>query len=130
MPVEPLDGVLRRIHGHRVTADRLRRVNSATCSVLAGVFPIVLLALVLERRSITLKLRRRRWVRGIIVWGVASSLIGEVCVVVGVQLNGFVAVSGSVAWTITAVALVSFALSLLMIVVTDEIEEDAAATDG
>ncbi|HEY4269970.1 MAG TPA: hypothetical protein VGM94_17440 [Galbitalea sp.] len=102
-------------------------MNSATCSVLAGVFPIVLLTLVLERRAITINLRKRRWVRQIIIGGVATSLAGEGVALAGVQVNGYPLTQAIVAWTVTAVALLCFAMSLLMIVATDEIEEEADA---
>jgi hypothetical protein len=60
------------------------------------------------------------------VWGVASSLVGEILVVIGVQLNGFASGPGSVTWAIAAIAFAAFAISLLMIVATDEIEEEAS----
>ena len=57
----------------------------------------------------------------------AASLVGTALSVVGVQLDGFGLFAGTVAWVVLGVALGGLGLAALMIVATDEVEEDASA---
>lgn len=99
-------------------------MNASTCSALSAVFPLILITVVLERSRISIKIRRTRWFRRLVLTTVAASLIGTVVAVVGVQLRGLGLVAGSVAWVILIVALVGLGAMALMIVATDEVEED------
>jgi peptidoglycan biosynthesis protein MviN/MurJ (putative lipid II flippase) len=96
---------------------------------LSGVFPLLLVTIVLERRSITPRLRRIPWIRNLLVAGVSSALVGEVLGIIGVEFHGYPMVTGILVWAVAATAFVCFAASLLMIIATDEIREDKRKHD-
>jgi hypothetical protein len=100
-------------------------MNAATCAVLAGVFPLILIAIVADRRVIHLGLKRRIWYRRAVVGTIGSCLLGLGYTVVGVQAEGFEGSAATLLWILFAVALVAFAMSVLLTVATQENEEDA-----
>lgn len=101
-------------------------MNEATCTVLAGVFPLLLIAIVADRRGIHLQLRTRRWYRLGVVMSISACIVGLAFAVVGVQTGGYPLVQGTTIWVLFGVPLLVFALSILMNVATLENEEDAA----
>lgn len=99
-------------------------MNAATCSALTAVFPLILITVVLERPRVSIKIRRKPWFRRLVLPTIASSLIGTALSAVGVQLNGIGIFGGIIAWAIFVVALGGLGTIALMIVATDEVEED------
>lgn len=102
-------------------------MNSATCTALSAVFPLILITVVLERPRVSVKIRRTRWFRRLMLTTFAASLIGTALSVIGVQLDGFGLLAGTVLWLVLGVALTGLGAAALMIVATDEVEEDATA---
>jgi hypothetical protein len=101
-------------------------MNAATCAVLAGVFPLILIAIVADRRGIHLELRRRIWYRRAVVGTITACLLGLGYAVVGVQIEGFEGSAATLLWILFGAALGAFAMSVLLTVATQENEEDAA----
>jgi hypothetical protein len=100
-------------------------MNSATCAVLTSVFPLILIAVVAERRSVHMKIRKTRVFRRISVIGTTTSLIGLPMSIVGVATSGFDAAAGGALWALLVFSIVSIGFCLLAATVTHEIEEDA-----
>jgi hypothetical protein len=107
-----------------IMSDKLATMNAATCAVLTGVFPLILIAIVADRRGIHLALRRRGWYRQSFVSTVGACLFGLVYSVIGVQSEGFSAPVGAVLWTLFLFALLAFAMSVMLNIATQENEED------
>lgn len=102
-------------------------MTGSVCQVLAGIFPVVLLTLVVERRLIALKVRRLPWFRQAALLTLAAALIGLALVVFGVD-HGYSGWLAFVAWACAVLTLAGFALSLLFSLATAENEEDDEAT--
>jgi peptidoglycan biosynthesis protein MviN/MurJ (putative lipid II flippase) len=107
-------------------------MNPATCGVLATVFPIVMLTVVLERRTIALKLRRIRWFRSIMLWSFSAAAIGLGITLAGVQAGGLggnpVGVTWAVlGWIAAVISLGGLSAVLMASMASTEVEEDAAS---
>jgi hypothetical protein len=107
-------------------------MNPATCGVLATVFPIVMLTVVLERRTIALKLRRIRWFRSIMLWSFSAAAIGLGITLAGVQVGGLggnpVGVTwATLAWVAAVISLGGLSAVLMASMASTEVEEDAAS---
>lgn len=100
-------------------------MTEATCAVLSAVYPLVLITVVLEQRSIHLSIRRRRWFRVITLAIVAGSLLGLGLSVVGVQLHGLGPVAGAANWLVGLIAVGGLGFLLLSVLATLQAEEDA-----
>ncbi|WP_404430693.1 hypothetical protein LG299_12470 [Microbacterium lacus] len=99
-------------------------MNAATCQVLATVFPIVMLTVVLERRMISIKLRRLPWFRNVMLWSFGSALLGVGITLVGVQTNGLPLIAGVTAWMLAALSIGGLGAVLMASMATTEVEED------
>jgi hypothetical protein len=99
-------------------------MNSPTCSVLASIFPLILLTVVLESRNVNLGLRRLKIFRPLVFVAVGTSLIGVFLAVVGVSTNGLEVAWGALVWVAFSSDLLALALLVLMLVVTREFDED------
>jgi len=99
-------------------------VNSNTCQVLAGVLPLILLTLVLERRLIAIKVRKLNWFRWLVRYTVVFSIVGIAWALVGVQLNGLTYSTAWPLWLIAATSLLSFGITVFFTLATHELEED------
>jgi hypothetical protein len=104
-------------------------MNSETCTVLTGAFPLILIAVVADRRSILPKLRRLAWYRNLFITTIASCLVGLAYAVIGVQLNGLALVAAVFLWGLFGLALLVFAISVLLSAATLEVEEDRLAEE-
>lgn len=102
-------------------------MTEATCAVLSAVYPLVLITVVLEQRSIHLEIRRRRWFRVVTFTIVAGSLVGLVLSVVGVQLHGLGVGPGVVNWLVGLIAVGGLGFLLLSVLATLQAEEDSEA---
>lgn len=102
----------------------LTDVNAATCAALSAVFPLILITVVLERPRVSIKIRRAPWFRKIVMPTIAASLIGTIVSLIGVQMDGFGPVAGAFAWVVVAAAVLGLGTMALMIVATDEVEEE------
>jgi ABC-type Na+ efflux pump permease subunit len=100
-------------------------MNAAVCGALTAVFPLILLALLVERRNLNPKLRRVRMFRKTAQAAVTSSLIGTVLAVIGLQFGGFPWPQAIFIWCFFVVAIFGLGLMAIMLVATHEIEEDA-----
>jgi len=99
-------------------------MNAATCSALTAVFPLILITVVLERPRVSIKIRRKPWFRRLVLPTIATSLIGTGLSAVGVQVDGYAPFVAVFAWCTFAFALGGLGTIALMIVATDEVEED------
>lgn len=99
-------------------------MSQDTCAVLTAIFPLVLLTVVLERRTIHIKIRRRQWFRRTVLATISASAIGLLLTVIGVQTDGLISILGLFAWIAFAVASGGLVFSLLASMATVELEED------
>lgn len=99
-------------------------MSADTCAVLTAVFPLVLLAILTERRSLTMKVRRARWFRLAAIWGSFASVLALPVVVAGVQLEGLTWTFGMLTWFAFGVALLSLLLLVFVHLASAELEED------
>jgi len=104
-------------------------MTEATCAVLTAVYPLVLITVVLEQRSIHLNIRRRAWFRKLTLVVVASSLVGLGASILGVQLHGMGADSAWLNWAAAVFALGGLTFLLLTVLATLQVEEDSVSTD-
>ncbi|GAA1791006.1 hypothetical protein [Agromyces lapidis] len=100
-------------------------MTEATCAVLSAVYPLVLITVVLEQRSIDLGIRRRRWFRAVTFTIVAGALVGLGLSVIGVQLHGLGPVAGVANWLVGLIAVGGLGFLLLSVLATLQAEEDA-----
>lgn len=100
-------------------------MSEATCAVLSAIFPLVLVAGVLERRVPHIKIRRHRFFRNVFLGMFTAALCGTVYAVIGVEVGGFTSVNAIFVWTLFAIAIGGLATTLLASVATAEIEEDS-----
>ena len=98
--------------------------------MLAGVYPLILVVLVLERQRVALKLRRTRFFRVVLEGGVACALIGLVLSIVGVQIKGYPTVLSMPAWVVFGAGVVALALHSLMILAAHEISDEDLPSRG
>jgi hypothetical protein len=105
---------------------RTEVMSPATCAVLTGVFPLVLLTAAVDRALISVKIRRLAWFRSLVVWTVSSAAIGLLLCVLGVQLDGLDFIWGVMAWAAFATAFVGLGASIMASIATHEVEEDRA----
>lgn len=103
-------------------------MNAATCQALVSLFPLVMITLVLERRSTAIKLRRRKWFRDIAVWVLSASLFGLAFAISGCAVNGLSGLLGALAWVCTGVSVLGLAWTLLASMASTELLEDDART--
>jgi len=99
-------------------------MNAATCAVLAGVFPLILIAIVSDRRNIHLGLKRRFWYRGAVIGTIVACVMGLCYAVIGVQTDGFQGPIAFPLWGLFGVATAALTMSILLTVATQENEED------
>ncbi|SFN65851.1 hypothetical protein SAMN05216219_1537 [Mycetocola miduiensis] len=92
--------------------------------MLTAVFPIVMLTVAVERRSIDLKIRRLRWFRFLSVAALVSSFVGLGLVLLGVEHSGLGALWGSVAWLCAGASVGVLTATLIAVLATAEVEED------
>ena len=97
--------------------------------MLAAVYPLILITVVLEQRSVHLDIRRRTWFRRATFAVVVASLVGLVLSVVGVQSAGLAPAYAWANWTAGAVSVLGLGALLLAILATLEDEEDTAAAE-
>ncbi|WP_442577133.1 hypothetical protein ACSBPH_08380 [Microbacterium sp. F51-2R] len=102
-------------------------MSEATCAVLTAIFPLVLLTVVLERRTIHLNIRRAKWFRRTTMSTVAASLVGLPLTVVGVQLHGLDWNFAWIAWLVALVAFLGLAFNLIGAAASEEAREDGDA---
>ena len=100
-------------------------MTEATCAVLTAVYPLVLITVVLEQRSVHLGLRRRSWFRRFTIAVVTSSIVGLCASLIGVQLHGMGVDSAWLNWAAAFVAIFGLGFLLLAVLATLESEEDA-----
>jgi cytochrome bd-type quinol oxidase subunit 2 len=102
-------------------------MSEATCAVLSAVYPLILITIVLEQRSVHLEIRRRTWFRRATLMVVVASLAGLALSVVGVQTGGLAPLFAAANWVAGAVSLLGLGALLLAIIATLEDEEDRAS---
>jgi len=105
-------------------------MNLDTCQLLATVFPLVMVTLVVERRSMRMNLRRQTWFRKGMLALFTASLIGLGFVIVGTQLGGLTEVAGLTAWACCAVSIVGLGVLVLASMASTEVDEDEASDAG
>lgn len=106
-------------------------MNEATCAALTAVFPLIMLAIVAERRYVAMKVRRLRLFRAAQLTTLGLSLGGTATALLGVNLGGYSPLPGFGVWAITFVALAGLGFTLIAAIATAEVEEDdASTTDG
>lgn len=104
-------------------------MNSETCAALTAVFPLITIALVLERRGLPERLRRHKQFRLWTEYATLASILGLALSVVGVQLRGLESGWAIVAWFLFGVSLLVFAAHLVLLLLNSEAEEDEALAE-
>ncbi|WP_127474472.1 hypothetical protein [Microbacterium sulfonylureivorans] len=99
-------------------------MNWETCQVLATVLPLVIVTLVVERRSMRMKVRRRRWFRDGILIVFEVSVVGLGFAIAGTQFGGLPAYWGMSAWILSASSIVGLAAITLLSMASTEVDED------
>lgn len=97
-------------------------MSAATCAVLATVFPLILLAIAVDGRNVSPKLRRLKWHGRMVAWAVTCSVVGLVSSVIGVQTNGLSFGWALWTWIFFAGALFTLVVVVLMLLATAEVE--------
>ncbi|AMB59194.1 hypothetical protein AWU67_10325 [Microterricola viridarii] len=90
-------------------------------------FPLVLITIVLEQRSVHVNIRSRAWFEKTTIAVVSISLAGLVASIVGVQLGGLEALSAWPLWLLFLAAVVGLAFLLIAVLATSSIEAEAGA---
>lgn len=112
-------GTRTTMHGIEMTSD--------TCQLIATVMPLIMVTLVVERRSMRLKLRRRVWFRKTILGVFEASIVGLFFVIIGTQLGGLSGAAGVLAWVLTVVSVGGLGLLILISMASVEADEDEDA---
>jgi hypothetical protein len=99
-------------------------MNANTCAVLASVFPLILITVVLEIRSVAFKLRSRKWFQQIAALGMAFSLTGLVLSVIGVAVDGFAGLLAVWIWAVFIAAMIALMMIVMGILVTSELDDE------
>jgi hypothetical protein len=104
-------------------------VNATTAATLATIFPVIILALVLERERVSLKLRRKRRFRDLGLVTISASILGMVLALVWSATDATVTDAWSLGcaiavWTMATIAFAGFTVNVLAIVATSELRED------
>lgn len=102
-------------------------MTEATCAALAAVFPLVLITVVLEQRSVHVNIRNRRWFERTTVAVVGVSLGGLVYSIIGVQTGGYSPQAAWFLWLMFGVAVAGLAFLLTAALATSSIEAEAGA---
>lgn len=106
--------------------DRGMEMNSETCQLLATVLPLVMVTLVVERRSMRMQLRRRTWFRNGMLGVFSASLVGLGLVVAGTQAAGLSGAWSVIAWMLCSVSIVGLGVVILASMASTEVDEDEA----
>jgi hypothetical protein len=94
------------------------------CGTLSAVFPLVVIAVIGQRSTLHLKLRRLRLYRASVRVTIVCSLMGLVYVVIGQQAGGLLPVAAGPAWFLFVVDVVCLGLTVIIASVTSELEEE------
>lgn len=105
-------------------------MNAETCQVLATVFPLVMVTLVIERRSIRMKVRKTKWFRNGSLLLLEVSIIGLGFAVVGTQMNGLDGLIAAFAWLIALMSVAGLATLMLLAMASTEADEDELETSS
>ena len=105
-------------------------MSAETCSALTAVFPLITIALVLERGNLPSTFRKHPRFRQITEYATLSSMIGLGFAIIGVQLGGLSDGWAVTAWILCAVSVVTFALCLLLMLINAEAAEDREERQG
>lgn len=99
-------------------------MNTATCSALTAVFPLILLAVTQQRRDVHLNIRRLRATRLCIQAVLVACLAGLAWSLLGTERGGFHGASAVFGWLLVSVACVGLGYIVVAIHATVESEED------
>lgn len=98
------------------------------CATLAQIFPVLLLAGVLESVRVHRKIRVVAWYRNAALWELSAGVVGMYLSCVGMAVGGFESgvsvVWGGVNWVALAAAGALFAMRLVLIVATQQVEDE------
>jgi quinol-cytochrome oxidoreductase complex cytochrome b subunit len=104
--------------------DRGMEMNSETCQLLATVLSLVMVTLVVERRSMRMPLRRRTWFRNGMLSVFTASLIGLGILIAGTQAAGLTGAWSVMAWMFCSVSIVGLGVVILASMASSEADED------
>ncbi|WP_148061414.1 hypothetical protein [Frigoribacterium sp. PhB160] len=103
-------------------------MTSSTCATLAGVFPVLLLTVILEARNVHLGIRARSLFVYVMSAALGFGFFGLILAVLGVQLDGLRAPALAVfAWMCFVGIVLTAALFLLFLAASFDAEADEAA---
>jgi len=101
-------------------------MNAATCQALVSLFPLVMITLVLERRSTAIKIRKRQWFRDIAIGVLVASLLGLTLAILGCAMDGLSDTLAFLAWACTILSGLGLGWTLLASMASMEVDEDEA----
>jgi len=96
-------------------------VSAATCLVLAQVFPVLVLAVALEGRSVHRRIVRLRLFQWLTGGALVTGMVGIGVSVVGVQLEGLNPFFGAMLWGFAFIVFGTSFVFLVMVVATNEV---------
>ena len=103
---------------------KMETMSADTCATLATIFPIVLLAAVVEARSVNRRIKAKKVFGRIVTAGVSVTLVGLIWTVIGIQTRGLTDGWGYTAWVTFAVAVAVLFMVAVMIVASDEADTE------
>lgn len=101
-------------------------MESSVCSVLTPLYSVVVLAVVVNRRSVHIHIRREKFFQHIGFATALTAILGIVISVLGLQNAGLSGFFASLNWAAFAVALIGLAITLFAIIASAELEEDTS----
>jgi len=99
-------------------------MSAETCQMLATVFPLVMVTLVIERRSIRMRVRKTKWFRNVCLIILEVSIIGLGFVIAGTQLGGLDGFVAAFAWLACVLSVAGLATVMLLSMASTEADED------
>ena len=103
-------------------------MSEATCAVLATIFPLVLVAGVIERRSTHLAIRKSRFYRFVSVMTFGFAIFGTIVATIGVSMGGVDIAFAVVAWIAFGIAVGGLGVTLLASLASAELEEEGTGS--
>jgi hypothetical protein len=99
-------------------------MNAATCQALIAFFPLVMITLVLERRSTAIKIRKLGWFRQFAVYVLGVAVIGLAVAFVGSQVGELTGGWAYFAWLMVGFEVVGLGIVLMASMASTEVDED------
>ncbi len=98
-------------------------MNATTCAALTAVFPLILITVLIEGRSISSELRKSNWYTWPVGFGVVLSAAGMILTVIGVQADGLTGGADVLTWVVFAAAVLCLLCVALLLALSFDRED-------